>query len=257
MKHVFVNLKQIFKKIQFKKPQLKKVFRKPKFKKSMKYILIGLVVLGFLGIIVIVVLQSHVKHTYADRIVEADSIQTLTDFKAECILILGAGVTDDGQPKPMLLERLNTGLALYQDGAAPKIVVSGDHGRVGYDEVNVMKDYLVEHGVPSEDIFMDHAGFSTYESMYRMRDVFLLKSMIVVTQKYHLYRALYIANTLGIDSYGVACDEIVYAGQGYREVREMAARVKDYFYCLIDKKPKYLGDTIPVSGNGDVTNDKK
>lgn len=206
--------------------------------------------------IAVLLLHRHVRHAYADRITEADALETLDGFEAECILILGAGVTDDGAPMPMLTERLNTGLALYQSGAAPKIVVSGDHGRVDYDEVNVMKDWLIEQGVPSEDIFMDHAGFSTYESMYRMRDVFLVNSMIVVTQKYHLYRALYIANTLGIDSYGVPCDEVVYAGQTYREAREMVARVKDYFYCAINKKPKYLGEAIPVSGNGNVTNDR-
>ena len=126
-----------------------------------------------------------------------------------------------------------------------------------YDEVNIMKEFAIERGVNSEDIFMDHAGFSTYESIYRAKEIFGAKKMIIVTQEYHLYRALYIAQQFDIETYGVASNPREYMGQFAREVREWLARDKDFFKCIYKPKPTYLGDTIPVSGNGDITNDKE
>ena len=119
-----------------------------------------------------------------------------------------------------------------------------------------MKQYLIEAGVPSEDIFMDHAGFSTYESMYRARDVFQAKKILIVTQKYHLYRAVYDARALGLDAYGVASDPRSYAGQSYRNLREILARNKDFVFSIVKPEPTYLGEPIPVWGSGDLTNDK-
>jgi vancomycin permeability regulator SanA len=102
---------------------------------------------------------------------------------------------------------------------------------------------------------MDHAGFSTYESLYRTRDIFKAKKILIVTQKYHMYRAIYIADKLGLDAYGVSSDPRIYAGQSYREIREILARSKDFFNVIVKPKPTYLGKTIPISGNGDLTND--
>jgi vancomycin permeability regulator SanA len=191
----------------------------------------------------------HIKNTTKDRII--------TTFKEEydCIIILGAGGRKDGSPSPMLKDRLDKGIELYNEGVAPKIIMSGDHGQKRYDEVNSMKKYAIEKGVPSEDIFMDHAGFSTYESIYRERDVFLVKKAIIVTQKYHMYRALYIADKLGLKADGVIAEDIKYSGQSGRETREVLARTKDFFKCIIKPKPTYLGKTIDITGNGDVTND--
>jgi len=135
--------------------------------------------------------------------------------------------------------------------------MSGDHGRKEYDEVNIMKKYAIEKGIPSENIFMDHAGFSTYESIYRVKNIFEAKKVVIVTQKYHLYRALYIANQLGLEAYGVGADPRRYVGTTYREIREILARDKDFFKCIFKPEPTYLGDTIPVNGNGDITNDDK
>ena len=179
-----------------------------------------------------------------------------TDFneKYDCILVLGAGVRN-GSPRPMLQDRLDYAIKLYKDGIAPKLLMSGDHGQKDYDEVNVMKNYAIEKGVPSEDIFMDHAGFSTYESIYRTRDIFKAKKIVIVTQEYHLYRALYISKSLGISAVGYASDPRQYTGQLYRNLREVLARDKDFLYCIFKPKPTYLGDAIPVSGNGDFTND--
>lgn len=174
---------------------------------------------------------------------------------ADCILVLGAGVRKDNTPTSMLNDRLEEAIQLYKDNKAAKIIMSGDHGREDYDEVNVMKRFAIEKGVPSSDIFMDHAGFSTYESIYRAKEIFQVQKMIIVTQDYHLYRALYIANELGIEAVGYASNPRTYRGQLKRDVREIAARCKDYLACLYKPKPTYLGESIPVSGNGDITND--
>jgi len=172
---------------------------------------------------------------------------------AECILVLGCGVRGD-TPSPLLADRLRRGVELYDGGCAPKLLMSGDHGRKHYDEVNVMKQYAVDEGIDTADIFMDHAGFSTYESMYRARDVFGVKKMIIVTQQYHLYRAVYIARSLGIEAYGVASDYQSFSGQTQRDVRETAARAKDLIYCIVRPQPTYLGESIPINGDGNVTN---
>ena len=169
--------------------------------------------------------------------------------------MLGCFVESDGTPCDLLRDRLDRGIELYKSGAAPKIIMSGDHGTVEYDEVNAMKQYAIDSGIPSCDIFMDHAGFSTYESVYRARDVFAADKIIIVTQEYHLTRALYIAEKLGVEAYGVASDYHTYSGQASRDLREVLARNKDFATSIFKPKPTYLGEVIPVSGNGDSTND--
>ncbi|MGN1450505.1 MAG: vancomycin high temperature exclusion protein, partial [Eubacteriales bacterium] len=111
----------------------------------------------------------------------------------------------------------------------------------------------LEKGVPEEDIFKDHAGFSTYESIYRAKVVFGAEKVVIVTQKYHIYRALYIAKSLGLDAVGVASDPRAYRGELYRQAREYAARVKDFGMCLFKPLPTYLGELIPISGDGRMT----
>lgn len=188
-----------------------------------------------------------------NKILTEEQAKELEDV--DCILILGAGIWGEN-PSPMLEDRLLQGIALYQNGVSNKIIMSGDHGKENYDEVNVMKRFAIEKDVKSEDIFMDHAGFSTYESMYRAKDIFKAKKILIVTQKYHIYRAIYVAEQLGLEAYGVNSDPRTYAGQAMRDLREILARDKDWLKCIIKPKPTYLGDTIPVSGNGDITNDK-
>jgi len=204
------------------------------------------------GIGALLGINGYVKLSVKDRII---SEETAAETGADCILVLGAGVRDDGTPSLMLEERLNEGVALWKAGASDRLLMSGDHGRADYDEVNVMKKYAIDKGIPSGNIFMDHAGFSTYESMYRARDIFKAEKIIVVTQQYHLYRALYIAESLGIDAFGVAFDTKSYKGENYREAREILARVKDFFYVMFEPDPTYLGEEIPISGDGDRTND--
>lgn len=180
----------------------------------------------------------------------------------DCILVLGCSVRKAGSdpeifiPSDMLEDRLLTGLALYEEGAAPKLLVSGDHGKKQYDEVSVMKDFLKEKGVPEADIFMDHAGFSTYESVYRAKAVFGAEKILIVTQEYHLYRALYIAESLGLEADGVPADLREYFGQPARDLREIAARVKDVFSVLFHIKPSCLGAPISLEGDGTATDDR-
>lgn len=188
-----------------------------------------------------------------DQILESDELINIDDI--DCILVLGAGIRNNN-PSPMLEARLLEGINLYKKGISPKILMSGDHGRDNYDEVNVMKSYAVEQGINSEDIFMDHAGFSTYDSIYRAKNIFGAKKVIIVTQKYHLYRALYIANELGLEAYGVNSDPQKYQGQLKREIREILARNKDFIKSKLKPESTYLGEPIPVNGNGDITNDK-
>jgi len=197
-------------------------------------------------------INAYIKSSAKKRIISFDQASNLEGI--DCILILGAGVWGD-RPTHMLQDRLDFGIELYKKGVSDRLLMSGDHGRKDYDEVNVMKSYAINEGVLSSHIFMDHAGFSTYESLYRARDIFQAKKIIIVTQEYHLYRALYVADKLGLEAYGVASDPRQYVGQRVRDVREILARVKDFFYVIVKPKPTYLGESFPVSGNGDVTND--
>ena len=171
----------------------------------------------------------------------------------QCILVLGCAVWADNEPSPMLRDRLDTAISLYKAGAAPKLLLSGDNSIVEYSEPDCMLKYTLAQGVPPEDIFLDYAGFSTYESVYRSHAVFMADRLIVVTQKYHLFRALKACEALGIEAKGVASNQQKYAGRFYREAREVLARDKDLFKGIIKAKPTYLGDEIPVDGDGTVT----
>ena len=177
------------------------------------------------------------------------------DFGADCILVLGCGVRPDGEPSDMLVDRIRTAVALYEEGVAPKLLMSGDHGTEDYDEVNAMKACAVEMGVPPEDVFMDHAGFSTYESIYRAKEVFGVKKCVVVTQKYHLYRTLYLCEAFEIEALGVSASLRNYYAQTKRDVREVVARCKDFCFSIVKPLPKYLGEAIDITGDGNVTND--
>ena len=219
-------------------------------KKLLKY---GIIVIIIIAIIVFGI-NLYVKISTNKQIIKENDYTELSDV--DCIIILGAGIWGD-KPSPMLEDRLLEGIKLYQNSVSDKIIMSGDHGRKEYDEVNIMKNYAIEKGIPSENIFMDHAGFSTYESIYRAKDIFEAKKVVIVTQEYHLYRALYIANQLGLEAYGVGADPRQYVGATFREIREILARDKDFIKCIFKPEPTYLGDTIPVSGNGDITNDGK
>lgn len=169
---------------------------------------------------------------------------------------MGCGVVDSS-PSPMLKDRLDTAIALYKKGAADKLLMSGDHGGEYYNEVGVMKLYAIEQGVPASDIFMDHAGFSTYETLYRVKELFGCDKIIAVTQEYHLYRTVYLGKSLDLDITGVSSESYKYGGHIFRILREIVARDKDFFTAVFKPEPEMpLGDKIDITGDGAVTNDK-
>lgn len=232
-------------------PASKKQKMKKKWLVAVK-VLLGLAVLGC---ILVLGINLWVTGSVKNSILTQEQAVQLEDV--DCIIVLGCQVHSDGTPSSMLEDRLKQGIALYELGAAPKLLMSGDHGTEPYDEVDAMKRYAIEAGVPTVDVFMDHAGFSTYETVYRAKAIFQAKKVLIVTQRYHLYRALYIAEALGLEAYGVAAEYRQYGGQFNRDVREVLARVKDFGMSLFKPDPTYLGETIPISGSGEMTHDDK
>lgn len=212
---------------------------------SIKRIIAALILLAALAIVAIGAINLQVQRTAERKVYGA------SDVPSQAVaLVLGAKVYGDGRLSDMFHDRCQTAVGLYKTGKVGKILVSGDHGRKEYDEVNAAKAYLLASGVAGKDIFLDHAGFDTYDSVYRARDVFEVKSMVVVTQGYHLPRALFIAHELGVEAVGVGADLRIYGGENYRNFREEFAVVKAWFDVILKSRPKFLGDPIPVSGDG-------
>lgn len=218
-----------------------------------KLVLVCLVLIIYIGIYSAAVLVSASMNVIFSTRAGIDA-ELEDDY--DCIIILGAGVREDGSMSSMLRDRMDAGIELYFAGVSKKILVTGDHGRDSYDEVNTMKSYAVECGVDSSDVFMDHAGFSTYDSIVRAYEIFGVRRAVIVTQKYHLYRAMYIADYMGMDVRGVSADLHTYRGQMYRDMREMLARANDSLRRYTRPSPVYLGDKIDISGDGNITNDK-
>lgn len=223
-----------------------------KLHKVIKRLIIACFCLGAAGLLVLIGINALIKGAVQDRIVESNKIPI---EEADCIMVLGCQVKEGGEPSHMLRDRLQRGVEVYELDVSEKLLMSGDHGRTDYNEVETMKRYAIDEGVDSENVFMDHAGFSTYESIYRAKKVFGVKKMIIITQEYHLYRALYIAEQLGIEAYGVASDYHTYVGQSMRDLREVLARAKDFVTTIVKPDPTYLGDFIDIHGNGNITND--
>lgn len=220
--------------------------------KNLKYLFILIILIITIILIFIIFINFYVINSTKNNILEKEKISEKENF--DCILILGAGIWGNN-PSPMLEDRLIQGISLYKEGIAPKIIMSGDHGREEYNEVQVMKDYAIKEGVPSEDIFMDHAGFSSYDSIYRAKEIFGAKKILIITQQYHLYRALHIAKKLELEAYGVASNLREYPNQLFREIREIFARNKDFVKCYFKPEPTFLGEKISITENGDITND--
>ena len=182
------------------------------------------------------------------QIVDINNLESNYD----AIIVLGCKVNGD-EPSLMLQRRLDKGFDVYNK-LHTKILLTGDHGKEEYDEVNVMRDYLIDFDIDSSDIFLDHAGFNTYDSIYRAKYVFMAKKVVIITQKYHMYRALYLANKLDLDAVGVVANDIPQKGIMFKnEIREILSRDKNYFKGLFKPKSKYLGEIIPLNQDGIVT----
>lgn len=214
--------------------------------KLYKKIFIFFILAGFVGFLFIFIINFYIysksKHSIYSNVEKAP--------KSYTALILGARV-NGGQLSDILSDRAKTALELYQKEKVEKILVSGDHGREEYDEVNAVKDFLINKGVSPQDIFLDHAGFDTYDSIYRAKEIFKVGSIIIVTQNFHLPRAVYIGKKLGIKEVsGVSADRHLYVGAFYYKKRELLSRVKAFFNVAFKTKPKFLGKEIPINGDG-------
>ncbi|MDD4990138.1 MAG: ElyC/SanA/YdcF family protein [Candidatus Pacebacteria bacterium] len=164
----------------------------------------------------------------------------------QAILILGASVYKNSIMSDMLKDRSDTAIELYKSSKAQKILVSGDNRAKNYNESATINKYLLEQGIPKEDIYLDYAGFDTYDSLYRAKDIFKVKSLIISTQKFHLPRAIFIARNLGIESYGIIADKRQYKNIEFNIGRELLATIKAYFDVYFDAKPTFLGEPIPI-----------
>ena len=186
-----------------------------------------------LYIIIAIVIISLIINGY---MIKSSLKRIKKEYSGDYILVLGASVKNN-KPSLMLRDRLDKAIELYN--GSNKIIVSGDHQNDDYNEVVIMKDYLVEHDVNEEDIILDEYGLSTYDSMYRLKNVFKVDKCVIVTQKYHLYRSIYVARKLGVDAIGVPAEDIRYRNQKLRDIREYLARVKDFFKAMIKPKSIY------------------
>ena len=213
-------------------------------KKLMNFFMIFTIII----LLIIFGINFYVKFSTKNQIIDLSEVE-----EVDAIVVLGASIREDGSLSLMLKERLDTSFEVYKQNNS-KLVMTGDHTKKYYNEVSAMKNYAIENGIDSNIIYLDHAGISTYDSIYRMKHIFKLNKIIIVTQEYHLYRALYIANSLGIEAYGVDATKVRYTGQLYRDLREILARNKDFFKCIFKPESTHMGNTIDMNASGDLTN---
>ncbi len=192
-----------------------------------KRILIACISAVIAILILFLSVNLYVTGTARDNIITAEQAVQNGDY--DCILVLGAGLRQDGTPSDMLRDRLLTGIDLLGAGASERLMLSGDNSGEEYNEVGAMAVFCTDSGVDSSNIVLDNSGFSTYESIYNAVNSYGYQKILIVTQEYHLYRALYIADSMGIEADGVAADRNSYRGQLMRDAREVVARFKDFF----------------------------
>ncbi len=221
-----------------------------KKRRIVRHILLAVVIFGVLSACGILGVNHYVRCVGGSDLVTEETTDYTKENPADCALVLGASVYENRKPSPMLQDRLDKAIELYKSGIVKKLLFTGDNGQVEYNEVESMKEYALDKGVKGKDIFLDHAGFSTYESVYRAKSIFEVESMIIVTQQYHEYRALYIAEKMGVTAQGVPAEKKSYVGDTMREIREILARTKDMMKCLYMPEPTFLGDTISIEGDG-------
>ncbi len=197
--------------------------------------LISVCAILLMGLLSPFLLSGMVKWSVSDHMTEIDAVEEPYDV----ILVLGCGIKKDGRPSDMLEDRLKTGIEAYFAGVAPMLLLSGDNEHEDYNELAVMKEYCMAAGVPEEDILCDRYGLSTYDSVVRAATLFEIKRAAIITQEYHLYRALYIAEKTGIDAIGIDADIRIYRLQWYRDLREILARCKDFYITQCDTLPAY------------------
>lgn len=207
--------------------------------------------LAIASVILVSVINWHINSYSEDYIYEkTDSIP-----KCYTALVLGAFVYNNGNPSGILRDRLDKGIELYTKKKINRFLLSGDHGTFKYDEVNNMKEYLLNKGVSTKDIFLDHAGFDTYNSAVRAKEIFNVENVIIVTQEFHLARAVYIARKKGLNAFGAIADKLKYPSLPYLKKREWLARIKAFIEVVTNRDPKFLGPKIPITGDSRLSYD--
>lgn len=207
---------------------------------------IALILFATLALVLVFVysLSSHIKETTSEYIfAKAEDVP-----EAYTVIVLGASVKSNGNLSVILKDRVESALQLYHLGKVKRFLLSGDNGTQSYNEPKAMKKYLMERGVNEDHVFLDYAGFDTYDSMYRAAAIFEVDRAIIVTQNFHLPRAVYIARKLGLDYVGYIGDKHVYAHEDSNKKRELLANVKAYLELIFRKEPTYLGEKIPIDG---------
>ena len=221
---------------------------KNKLKKYFKIFLY----LAILGLVAIVSVNYYVKSSTKKNI-----YYSLKRFpKNDVGIIFGAGINGD-QPSKYLKDRLDAGILLWKAKRINKILLSGDNGREEYDELTVMKNYCFNHGVDTTKIFIDYAGFDTYSTMYRAKHIFKIKKATLISQEYHLNRAIYIGNKLGIKSVGYSANKGEYLGYKYVCFREYGSVFKSFFDVLRNRQPRFLGREININGESNYSKEDK
>ncbi|PIR83906.1 hypothetical protein COU18_00620 [Candidatus Kaiserbacteria bacterium CG10_big_fil_rev_8_21_14_0_10_51_14] len=211
------------------------------FRRHYSTLIVGFLLLTTLFLLVPIAMRVGVARYMYTSVEEAP--------ESDAALVLGASVVR-GAPSPILAERADMAIALYRAGKVSKILVTGDSGALSYDEVTPVRKYLLDAGVAAEDIFLDHAGFDTYSSMYRAREVFQAESLTIVTQDFHMPRALWVARRLGLNAKGLVSGS---DGSTYAYVREIPASIKALFDTITHRQPQYLGPALPLRGSGEAT----
>lgn len=186
-------------------------------------------------------------HSYDNRIVtDLNELDTSRWARPRVAVVFGASVYSNGDLSPILEDRVDTAIELYRARKVDRILVSGDNRHASYNEPKAMQEYLVTHAVAPQDVVVDYAGRSTYETCVRAKDVFGLKQAVLVSQGYHLPRALYIANNVGLDVVGVAGDLRLKPSVDYQGFREWAAEVKAYLNLKYFPPEVLLGNPQPI-----------
>ncbi len=214
-------------------------------KKNFKYLFIIFIIFNLIG----VAINFHIDYLAKENIHNSATGMP----SAYTALILGAGVYKSGKPSAILKDRLLKAIELYKNKKVKRLLVSGDHGKKYYDEVNNMKKFLLEKGIPKKDMFLDHAGFNTYNSIMRAKDIFQVKNLIIVTQEFHLPRALYIAGKIGLKPKGLKADIQNYPKLNYFKMREFLAKIKSFFEVLLNINPRFQGPEIPITGDSGLS----
>jgi SanA protein len=199
---------------------------------------------AFVFLIACLIIARAITGIYA-----SEKIYTQDDAPNQRVaIVFGAGLRWDGAPTAILRDRMETAADLYRSGRVEKLLLSGDNRYIDYNEPLAMKTYALELGIPEIDLVLDYAGRRTYDTCYRARDIFGVKKALLVTQDFHLPRALFTCNSLGIDAFGVKAANRTYrtASLLYWNIREFAASLVALWDLWVGKPVPVLGDPEPI-----------